>query len=170
MKGILLNAGILIFCISLFSHCVGKHREEVKPIQVDFVQITLDKCKDISEETPVQTTLSTYEQTEENVNKLMDSFSKNEFRIEYPPYYGGMYLNDDYQLVILINGDPDIYKEELVKRIENDRFILRACDYSYIYLENVLQSIHEILLGSENKNLMNQLRIAKMGIDEKKIA
>ena len=86
----------------------------------------------------------------EEYNNLLKSFEPSPIPsgapLIYPTYYGGAYVKDT-KLVILIAGNPELYREEFVKRCGSENILLEKCGYSYVSLLAQTEKIHEYVMN-----------------------
>lgn len=85
--------------------------------------------------------------------------------VAYPSNYGGMYINGEGKLVILIAGNLDEKVESsYALRTGGDGFLMEVCEYSYDELD-VLRSELEIFFTNEsNLDFMNEIKWFSLSI------
>ena len=82
--------------------------------------------------------------------------------MNYPDYYGGVFLNEDGELVVLTKGDCELYRQELTTRATSDNFILKPCDYSLNELQEVADELK--LYKNNNPSVCEELQFYGFGI------
>ena len=72
----------------------------------------------------------------------------------YPDYYGGSYLNDNGQLVILVTDDTEETKQKICSFAGSDDIILEHARFSYAQLETIQSDImqQKSRLSAQNNN------------------
>lgn len=86
-----------------------------------------------------------------NMHKYLNSFKHPDTNtIDYPDYFGGAYINNQYDLVFNIVGDTSKYKKDIIQRIGNDNFHLKKCRYSYKHLIEANDSINQFIQNHKN--------------------
>ena len=95
----------------------------------------------------------------DNLKKMISETSVSK-EVTYPQYYGGMYIDDAGNPVILTT---DTTKKELIKKLARyDEVIVQPCTISYQYLKNVNDKIMSCL---DNKpELIENVGINTFGI------
>lgn len=98
---------------------------------------------------------------------LMESFeeSGNGTNSTRPDYYGGSYIDDDGNFVILINGIPSDYRSELEERIKGKEVILKQTDISYVELNKIMDKINTYATQNRQSNKTAQ-NILSVALDE----
>lgn len=93
-------------------------------------------------QSPNNKTVSEIAQTLEKsfASKVTRSYTEE---INYPDYYGGVFLNKEGQLVVFTKGDCEPYRQELTTRATSDNFILKSCDYSLNELQEVIDELNQ---------------------------
>lgn len=94
--------------------------------------------------------------------KLNESFAISPTRALtpiYPDFYGGMFINDDGILTILVVGDTIEYKNNFTQRMQSNNYILQRCQYSYATLKNIMDQLNEFVLNPNNVVVVNDLKI-----------
>lgn len=72
--------------------------------------------------------------------------SENEI-VAYPSDYGGMYINKEGKLIILVAGDLNKeVKSSYALRAGGSGFLMEACEYSYNELETLRSELEIFLL------------------------
>lgn len=102
-------------------------------------------------------------QNSEMVKNLTESFmtnvTKSALDLVYPDYYGGTYVNKDKDFVILVKGNPQEYRENLINRTKSEHFVIQSCEYSYKDLFEQMQNLNEFVLKEENQHIVQNLQI-----------
>ena len=86
----------------------------------------------------------------DNLAKSFETSITRSAALTYPDYYGGGYIDEDNNFVILIKGDTLEHKNALTKRTKSNNFKLATCDYSYNTLKETIDNLN-VLLTDENK-------------------
>ncbi len=87
--------------------------------------------------------------------KLMNSFSPNWQEEEpaaeaYPPYYGGVFIdNDDNLVVFTVGEDANKYRSEIASIIGSEKFLTESVTYSYSELMSVMNKIDQFLMNPD---------------------
>lgn len=82
----------------------------------------------------------------EQLNRLYAYFSEEtekEGEIMYADYCGGVYLNEECNLVVCVTRDYDLNSGLIEKYTENDDIIIQVVDYPYYALEEEMEYISE---------------------------
>lgn len=79
-------------------------------------------------------------------DKLMSSFNPNweseePAPADYPPYYGGSFIDNDGKFVVCVVGDPAPYRTQLATILGSDDFLTETCTYSYREMMEVMDRI-----------------------------
>lgn len=85
-----------------------------------------------------------------------------------PDYYGGSYNNCDGILIVLVVGDTIERKQDLVKILKGDEFIVQSCEYSYNTLMQIVDSLNIVVQKNENQMKLNDLNLDYWGLLEEK--
>lgn len=85
----------------------------------------------------------------------------------YPDYFGGMYLNKEGRLVVLVTGDTTTYKEKIQQRALSNNFLLKPCAYSYKELIDIINQLNKFFLNKVNKPLINEIQLDGFGLMDK---
>lgn len=86
----------------------------------------------------------------DNLAKSFETGITRSAALIYPDYYGGGYIDENNNFVILIKGDTLEHKNALTKRTKSNNFKLATCDYSYNTLKETIDNLN-VLLTDENK-------------------
>lgn len=101
-----------------------------------------------------KTTIEKTEQLSKNLHdKLMSSFSPNwemeePAATDYPPYYGGSFIDNDGKFVICVVENPEQYRPVLASILETDDFLTEPCTYSYREMMQVMDRLDQFLSNS----------------------
>lgn len=79
---------------------------------------------------------------------------------KYPDYYGGMHIDSDGKLNILIKGNVNEYRNVLTQTMGSDNAIFSSCEYSYRELKEILQEIYNRVMNSPT--VLNNFSYAKL--------
>lgn len=85
---------------------------------------------------------------EEIVIRISNSFISSRNSTEefiYPNYYGGMYTNDKGELIVLIKGNIETGKKDIIKRAKCDNFKTEQCEYSFNELNELNTKLSDLL-------------------------
>ncbi|MDD2243065.1 MAG: hypothetical protein PHY69_04085 [Dysgonamonadaceae bacterium] len=78
----------------------------------------------------------------DSLNEMLLNFFDKDQRIEFfPDYYGGSYIDDKGNLVVLVTKDSDINKSDIAQIIKNENFTVLTVNYSYKKISSVMDSI-----------------------------
>ncbi len=90
--------------------------------------------------------------------------SENEI-VAYPSDYGGMYINKEGKLVILVAGDlnKDV-KSSYALRAGSSGFLMEACEYSYNELETLRSELEIFFADKSNWDFMNEIKWYSLSI------
>lgn len=141
---------------------------------------TISACspdKTLDNENVLPQTGKTIQQTElaalKACNNLINSFkesisrSGNHVQILYPNYYGGCYLDNNHQLVILVTGNTENCKQEMTTRTQTSDFILKSCTYSYNELNEAMDRLNDFFLNDANDDIVNALKWHSFALSDK---
>lgn len=82
--------------------------------------------------------------------------------MNYPDYYGGVFLDKDGKLVVLTKGDCELYRQELTTRAASDNFTLKPCDYSLNELLEVIDELNQYM--ENNRSACEELKLYSFGL------
>lgn len=94
------------------------------------------------------------------LSNLMKSFnmevrSNSNGQSIYPDYYGGCYLDESKNLVILVTGnDSSLHEEDLILRCGGNGFNMKLCKHSYNYLTSLIYSLEDKWKEADPNNEM----------------
>ena len=101
-----------------------------------------------------RTTVEKTEQLSKNLHdKLLSSFNPN-WEVEepaatdYPPYYGGSFIDNDGRFVICVVGNPGQYRSTIASILGTDDFLTESCTYSYREMMQVMDRLDQFLSNS----------------------
>jgi hypothetical protein len=98
---------------------------------------------------------------------LMESFEASGYGTysTRPDYYGGSYIDDNGNFVILIKGNPSDYRAEIEERIKGKDVIFKQTDISFVELNKIMDTIN--ICASENRqNNKIAQNILSVALDE----
>lgn len=101
--------------------------------------------------------------------KLSNSFTsitRGADVMDYPDYYGGFFVDDNRDIVILVKQTNSSVLENMSARMGTDRFVLRSCDYSYNDLQALFKQLTEFWLDNANDAIFNSVSLLSFGINE----
>lgn len=84
----------------------------------------------------------------EKYNKLLDKFKQNRTiegkkgALYYDDYYGGSYINDSGELVVLLTNNTDKNKAKIKDYTNDVNMTTKQCTYSYNQLMEVINTIN----------------------------
>lgn len=81
----------------------------------------------------------------------------------YPDYYGGMYIDADGVLVVLVVGNDSACRRDVLERCKGSGFELKPCTYSMNYITGVSDSISNV-----GTDVLKGLKVYYWGIDEER--
>ena len=67
----------------------------------------------------------------------------------YPDYYGGIFLDQNQFLIVLVKGNGEFYRPELERRAGGSNFIIRPYDYSMNELLEVYDELNRYLTAHQ---------------------
>lgn len=100
---------------------------------------------------------------------LWDSFRNAETRSaaeEFPAYYGGMFLEKG-KLFVLVVDDNESVRNNLVSRCGGTDFEIKACEYSYLQLRNVVDRLTDLMKNVPIAENLGLLGCALLDYDNK---
>lgn len=103
---------------------------------------------------------------------LMDSFEASGHGTELtrPEYFGGAYINDDGNFVILIKGNPADYRREFEERVKGGGFILKETDVSNAELFQIMETVGQYMAKRiENNDIAKNIISAGVDIKNSRI-
>lgn len=104
-----------------------------------------------------QPAMATVEKTEQRSrdlhDKLMSSFNpdwetEEPAPTDYPPYYGGSFIDNDGKFVICVVGNPEQHRPALASILGTDDFLTESCTYSYREMMQVMDRLDRFLSDS----------------------
>lgn len=103
-----------------------------------------------------------------NLNSSFESFSITRSLVyeTYPDYYGGCFVDDNRNIVILSKEDNEKVRQDLVQRLGTDNFLIRLCAYSYNELKDVYRQIQNFWLNDANDKICNRATLVCFGIND----
>lgn len=103
---------------------------------------------------PSKATVEKTEQLSRDLHdKLMSSFNpdwemEEPAATDYPPYYGGSFIDNDGKFVICVVGNPEQYRPVLASILGTDDFLAESCTYSYREMMQVMDRLDRFLSDS----------------------
>lgn len=83
----------------------------------------------------------------------------------YPNDFGGMYINGEGELVLLVAGDlNNEVKSTYAMRAGSDNFIMKSCEYSYNELEALRSELNSFFTNENNWKFMNEIKWFSLSI------
>ena len=94
-----------------------------------------------------------------NLNHSFANTTTKSTETIYPDYYGGLYANENGELVILVTEESgNAYQKDLSQRCRSNNFIVKECKYSYNELFNVINKLEAFQKNEANKERMSSLK------------
>lgn len=87
---------------------------------------------------------------------------------DYPDYYGGTYINENGDLVVLVVGDTAQYKPVLSKMAKSSNIIVEPCRFSYNTLLKTIDQLNELIINKETTDILQNFKIQCFGIQDNK--
>lgn len=107
------------------------------------------------------------------VSNIQNSFSQGSTRgvesgeLIYPENFGGMYINDKGELVVLVSEEvTEAVKASYALRAGSDKFNIESCEYSYNELNKVKSELDKFFLDENNWKLMDELEWYSLWISD----
>lgn len=102
-----------------------------------------------------------------NLNNSFYSFTRNgESGPVYPDYYGGVYVDNNRNIIVLTKKGATFVRSDLTRRMATDSYTLKECDYSYNELQALFEEITELWLDRNNDNLFEDVSLVTFGIND----
>lgn len=76
---------------------------------------------------------------------------------DYPSYYGGAYINDKGNLIVLVTAPIDDCRDTIEKISQKENFIVKHCQYSYKELLEVKEKIQKIHNDNLESNIFKNI-------------
>lgn len=96
--------------------------------------------------------VNTEEKALETHSKLIEGFKQSATRGEtsiYPDYYGGCFINDQKQLVVLTKNEGG--QAQMMSMAANaGNLVFKPCEYSYNYLNQVMDELNDYQIKNDN--------------------
>lgn len=103
-------------------------------------------------------------------NNLNNSFASStrstDKKLIYPDYFGGMYVNDEREITILIKSNEKSVFSDLTQRMGTNSYIVKHCDFSYNELQGLFDEITELWLNPSNDHLFDDVSLVSFGIND----
>ncbi|WP_339813110.1 hypothetical protein [Zunongwangia profunda] len=147
MKKILLAVTVFL-ALLLFNACSDAELNQEPGTQEEF-SVKKALIQEIEADASIQSDAN------EKLTKIINSFgiTKNRFQEDvpkYPDYYGGAYIEQNGQLVVLINGEMGLGKQAVTAIIGNGNIEFKKADYSFARLTEIMNSLNEFVLSKKN--------------------
>lgn len=102
-----------------------------------------------------------------NLNSSFYSLTRSgETEPVYPDYYGGLYVDDNRDIIVLSKDDDAFVRSDLTNRMATDCYIVKECDFSYNELQSIFGEITEFWLNPANDNLFKEVSLVSFGIND----
>lgn len=102
-----------------------------------------------------------------NLNGSFVSFTRSgEIQSLYPDYYGGVYVDDNRDIIVLSKDVNASVRSDLTKRMATDVYKVKECDYSYNQLQTLFEEITQLWLNSNNDDLFDAVSLVSFGIND----
>lgn len=99
-----------------------------------------------------------------NMEESFRGTTRGSDHITYPDYYGGSYINDDGELVIMTTDGTETIQNDITSRTKSVDFKIKTCEYSFNELQDLNIQISEKF---NNRKLVNELKWVAVGLDIK---
>ncbi|MDD4632050.1 MAG: hypothetical protein PHQ77_07370 [Proteiniphilum sp.] len=95
---------------------------------------------------------------------LMESFEASGYGTysTRPDYYGGSYIDDNGNFVILIKGNPSDYRAEIEERIKGKDVIFKQTDISFVELNEIMDTINKYISDKRNNKVAQNILSAAL--------
>ncbi len=77
----------------------------------------------------------------------------------YPDYYGGAYIGDNGEFIVLVKGNSGQAKKDLGNRLKSSNFQTQDCDYSYQELLDLNERLGTLFERSELRENLNWISV-----------
>lgn len=103
-----------------------------------------------------------------NLNSSFEFFSVTRALISetYPDYYGGCFIDDNRNIVVLSKEDNGEVRQDLIQRIGTNNFLIRKCTYSYNELKEAYRQIQNYWLNDVNDEICNRTTLVCFGVND----
>lgn len=102
-----------------------------------------------------------------NLNSSFFSLTRSgENEIVYPDYYGGVYVDYNRDIIVLITKDGSPVRSDLTRRMSSDMYVVKECDYSYNELQSLFDEITKLWLDKNNNNIFKDVTLNTFGIND----
>lgn len=157
------NIIVLLSSIYLFVSCKSDiknskqtAKESIKPKQEVIDSITINDTLKLTEEEFYNTeSFKKNSSASEQYQKMMSHFKSSKKKLHYPNYYGGSYINDANEYVVLIKGNVNQYKDSIFRILGSKNVILKPCKFSYAYLTATMDTLNHIMKTKPYRNCTN---------------
>lgn len=99
-------------------------------------------------------------------NSFASSTRSNDEKIIYPDYFGGMYVNDERKITVLVKSNEKSVFSDLTQRMGTNSYIVEKCDFSYNELQELFDEITELWLNPNNDHLFEDVSLVSFGIND----
>lgn len=95
---------------------------------------------------------------------LMESFEASGYGTysTRPDYYGGSYIDDNGNFVILIKGNPSDYRAKIEERIKGKDVIFKQTDISFVELNEIMDTINKYISDKRNNKVAQNILSAAL--------
>lgn len=100
----------------------------------------------------------------DNLARSFESGISRSSGLIYPDYYGGGYIDQENNFVILIKGDTLEHKNALIQRTKSNNFKLSTCDYSYNELKETIDDLNLLLTDESKVKVAESIKLYSFGI------
>lgn len=97
-----------------------------------------------------------------NMEKSFHRITRGSDSITYPDYYGGSYINNNGELVVLTTNKDESTQSDIKSRAKSTDFKMQTCEYSFNELRELNLQITEKF---GNRELVDELKWVAVGLD-----
>lgn len=148
---------LTIFFVILLAACTNKEKTNLQKESTD----NFPSMNDVSKANPL---------AGERYQILLQSFRISRSQTDsiiYPSYYGGAYINQNDQLVILLSDTTKENKRRIENTIGSGNFILQKCQFSYVHLKRVMDDVTKFYQeGSQHPSIMQNISYIRFQEDK----
>jgi len=158
MRNVLLSI-IAFLALLSFNACSDTELYQEPPI----TQEELTVKKGAEQEKGIEADALYQSEANEQLTMLINSFgtTKNRFQEEvpkYPKYYGGAYIEENGQLVVLINGKMESGKAAVISIIGEGNIEFIKADFSFAQLTEIMNSLNEYVIRKKNPSVSRNFK------------
>lgn len=153
---------IIVSSVFVFTACksdvkIKNNTKKTEDTNVEVVDsITINDTLKLTEETFYETkSFKKNSSAGEQYQKVMSHFRRDKGKLVYPAYYGGSYINEDNEYVIMLKGDVNQYKGTIFNILGNKDVILKSCKFSYRHLTAMMDKLNDIMQSKSFRNYTN---------------